>query len=155
MDVVLGGSQKCLSAPPGLTFLSISEDAWKCMENRKAPIRGFYTNLIKWKQMWYKDRIFPYTQPVSDIFGLSEAADMILEEGENVYIRHSRISRAVRETLKEAGFKVFPKNGAEADTVTAFYIPEGIDDEKFRRHLWERFNVMIAGSWGKLKRRRG
>lgn len=150
IDIVLGGSQKCLSASPGLTFLSISKDAWKCMEERKTPVPGFYTNLLKWKQMWYKDRVFPYTQPVSDIYGLSEAADVVLEEGENIYIRHARIANAVRDTLKDAGFKIFPKEGAEANTVTAFYIPQGIDDEKFREHLWDKYNVMIAGSWGKL-----
>lgn len=150
IDIVLGGSQKCLSAPPGLTFLSISEDAWNCMEERKTPVPGFYTNLLKWKQMWYKDRVFPYTQPISDIYGLSEAADVVLEESENIYIRHARIANAVRDTLKDAGFKIFPKEGAEANTVTAFYIPQGIDDEKFRKHLWDKYNVMIAGSWGKL-----
>jgi aspartate aminotransferase-like enzyme len=100
--------------------------------------------------MWYKDRIFPYTPPVSDIFALSEAADAVLEEGDGIYERHEKVGSAVRDTLRESGFKIFPKIGAEANTVTAFYIPEGINDEGFRKHLWDKYNVMIAGSWGKL-----
>ncbi len=150
IDVVLGGSQKCLSAPPGLTFLSVSREAWRKIEERKSPISSFYANLLKWKQMWYKDRIFPYTPPIADIFALSEAADAVLEEGDGIYERHEKVGRAVRDTLRESGFKIFPKIGAEANTVTAFYIPEGINDEGFRKHLWDKYNVMIAGSWGKL-----
>lgn len=49
MDVVIGGSQKCISAPPGLTFLSISQGAWDIMLNRKTPIKSFYCNLAMWK----------------------------------------------------------------------------------------------------------
>ncbi|MCF6097435.1 alanine--glyoxylate aminotransferase family protein [Thermovorax subterraneus] len=150
IDVVLGGSQKCLSAPPGLTFLSISRDAWIKIEKRKYPIPSFYANLMKWKEMWFKDKIFPYTPPISDIFALSEAASAVLEEGKEIYKRHEKLSRAVRETLRDAGFKIFPKIGAEANTVTAFYIPDTINDVDFRKHLWEKYNVMMAGSWGKL-----
>lgn len=150
IDVVLGVSQKCLSAPPGLTFLSISQDAWLKMEKRKYPIRSFYANLMNWKEMWFKDKIFPYTPPISDIFALFEAASAALEEGKAIYERHEKLGAAVRETLKEVGFKIYPREGAEANTVTAFYIPDGVDDEKFRKHLWENYSVMIAGSWGKL-----
>lgn len=150
VDVILGGSQKCLSAPPGLTFLSISKRAWKKIEKRKHPIHGYYLNLLLWKEMWKEKRVFPYTQPVSDIYGLNEAVDTVLEEGENIYERHRNIARAVRKTLKEAGFKIYPKEGFESDTVTAFYVPSGIEDERFRKHLQEEYKVMIAGSWGKL-----
>ncbi|MFW6377529.1 MAG: pyridoxal-phosphate-dependent aminotransferase family protein, partial [bacterium] len=79
MDIVLGGSQKCLSAPPGLTFLSISEKAWNKILHRKSPIAGFYANLANWKT-WYEDKWFPYTQPISDIYGLSVAVDRWLAE---------------------------------------------------------------------------
>lgn len=150
IDVVLGGSQKCLSAPPGLTFLSISGDAWNKMENRKHPIPSYYTNLMKWKEMWFREKTFPYTPPISDIFALSEAASAVLEEGQGIYKRHEKIATAVRETLKEAGFKLFPKRDHESNTVTAFYIPDVINDENFRKHLWEKYSVMIAGSWGRL-----
>ncbi|MGB9976054.1 pyridoxal-phosphate-dependent aminotransferase family protein [Thermovenabulum sp.] len=153
IDVILGGSQKCLSAPPGLSFLSLSKKAWEKIKNRKTPIRGYYLNLLLWQEMWKKKRIFPYTQPVSDIYGLNEAVKIALEDGEDIYRRHKKIGKAVRETLKQAGFQIYPLEGFESDTVTAFNIPEGIDDEKFRRHLLKKYGVMIAGSWGKLSGR--
>jgi len=153
IDVILGGSQKCLSAPPGLSFLSVSKKAWEKIKNRKTPIRGYYLNLLLWQEMWKEKRIFPYTQPVSDIYGLSEAVKIALEDGEDIYRRHKKIGKAVRDTLKQAGFQIYPLEGFESNTVTAFNIPEGIDDVRFRRHLFEKYGVMIAGSWGKLSGR--
>ena len=72
MDVVLGGSQKALSTPTGLTIVSISERAREAMENRKTPVLGFYCNLNIWKN-YYIDKWFPYTMPISDIMALDIA----------------------------------------------------------------------------------
>lgn len=150
IDILLGGSQKCLSAPPGLTFMSISDRAWEVMESRKQPIAGYYVNLTLWKN-WLADRYFPYTQPVSDLYGFEAAVDTVLEEGtEQFALRHKVLAERVRKTFKTAGFEIFPVEEAASNTVTAVVIPEGIEDEKFRKHLWEKYNVMIAGSWGKL-----
>lgn len=150
IDVLLGGSQKCLSAPPGLSFMSISQQAWRAMESRKQPVPGYYTNLTLWKH-WFENRYFPYTQPVSDLYGFDAAVDAVLEEGlEQFAARHKTIAEKVRTTLKTAGFEIYPDERAASNTVTAFFIPEGIDDAQFRKHLWEKYGVMIAGSWGRL-----
>ena len=49
IDIVCGGSQKAISAPPGLTIVSVSDDAIDAMESRKVPIRSFYANLLTFK----------------------------------------------------------------------------------------------------------
>lgn len=60
IDIVIGGSQKCISAPPGLTIVSISDDAFSAMKNRKTPIASFYCNLLVWED-YYNKKWFPYT----------------------------------------------------------------------------------------------
>lgn len=150
-DVVLCASQKCFSAPPGLSFLSVSEAAWEKILHRREPIRGLYLNLKKWKEEWIDGRVFPYTQPVNDIYALRESAEMILTEGLPSCIeRHRAIAEAVRQTLLQANFSIYPDEGAQANTATVFEIPEGLEDEVFRKALWKNYGVMIAGSWGEL-----
>jgi len=150
IDIALGGSQKAVSAPPGLTFLSISDDAFKVMENRKEPIAGFYCNLLVWKS-YYKDKWFPYTQPISDILGLRAAIDNILEEGqENMINRHKKISSATRKAIIEDGLNLYIKDGY-ANTVTVIQIPDGVDDKKLRDCMLNDYGVFIAGSFGYLE----
>ncbi|SHF58979.1 aspartate aminotransferase [Caldanaerobius fijiensis DSM 17918] len=147
IDIALGGSQKCLSAPPGLTFLSISHDAYNAMENRKTPIASFYCNLLLWKD-YYEKKWFPYTPPASDIIGLRQAVDNVLEDGD-ILSRHKRIAEALRKAVREAGLSLYIKDGF-SNTVTAIEVPEGIDESALRKDMLERFNVMIAGSFGYL-----
>jgi aspartate aminotransferase-like enzyme len=149
IDIALGGSQKVVSAPPGLTFLSISDDAFISMENRKTPIASFYCNLLVWKD-YYKNKWFPYTQPISDVMGLRAAIDNILEEGkDNVIARHKSIASATRAAVEVAGLNLYIKEGY-ADTVTVIEVPDEIDDKKLREHMLNEFGVFIAGSFGYL-----
>lgn len=145
IDIALGGSQKCISAPPGLTLLSISEEAFKAMENRKKPIASFYCNLLLWKD-YYKKRYFPYTMPASDINGLRVAIDNMLKEGiRNMVTRHKSIAKAVRQSVVASGLDLYLQGG-HANTVTAIELPEGIDDKVLRKYMVEKFNVLIGGS---------
>lgn len=147
IDIVLGGSQKCISAPPGLTILTISEDAFSAMRNRKTPIASFYCNLLVWEN-YYKEKWFPYTQPISDIMGLRVAIDNILNDG-NIIIRHSKIAEKTRMAVKKAGLNLYIKQGY-SNTVTVIEIPDGIDEQKLRNHMLDNYNVLIAGSFGYL-----
>ncbi len=145
IDIALGGSQKAFSAEPGLTMVSISEDARKAMENRETPILGFYCNLNIWKN-YYKDKWFPYTIPTSDIISLRVAIDNILEEGkEKVIERHRKIAEATRKAVKEYGLDLFLKNGY-SNTVTAVEIPEEIGALNLRNHLNKEYDVLMSTS---------
>lgn len=147
IDIVLGGSQKCLSAPPGLTFLSISEDAFSAMENRQTPIASFYCNLLVWKD-YYKDKWFPYTPPISDIIGLRKAVDNLLED-DNIIERHDIIASATRAAVVSSGLKIHIEDGY-SNTVTAIDVPHGINDKKIIKYMLDNYGVMITGSFGYL-----
>ena len=72
IDILCGGSQKALSAPAGLTMLWVSDKALQAMESRKTPIAAFYSNILTFRR-YYEDKWFPYTMPISDIYGLRAA----------------------------------------------------------------------------------
>ena len=119
------------------------------MKNRKTPIASFYCNLLIWED-YYKNKWFPYTMPISDIMGLDKAADNILEEGTyNMQMRHKIIGEAVRKAVSAAGLKLYIEDGF-SNTVTVIKVPSGINDAKLRDYMSEKFNVMIAGSFGYL-----
>lgn len=148
MDIVLGGSQKCISAPPGLTILSISEKAYEIMLNRHTPIASFYCNLSIWKN-WYEEKWFPYTQPISDIYGLNCAVDRI--SGKNDYVeRHKKIGEAVRTAILKSGLKLYPLDGYSS-TVTTMLVPEGVLFKDIYNSMIEEHNIMIAGAFDFLK----
>ncbi len=149
IDIALGGSQKAVSAPPGLTFLSISDDAFIAMEKRKEPIGSFYCNLLVWKD-YYEKKWFPYTQPISDILGLRAAVDNILVEGkDSIIIRHHKIASATRAAIETAGLSLYIKEGY-ANTVTVVELPEGVNDRSLRDYMLNNYGVFIAGSFGYL-----
>lgn len=150
IDIVLGGSQKCLSASPGLTFLSVSKEAWNIILNRKTPIKSFYCNLALWKN-WYNEKWFPYTQPISDIYGLNCAVDRILEKGDYIE-RHKIIGIAVRKAIVKSGLELYPIDGYSS-TVTTVLIPKGITFDKIFNHMVGEHNIMIAGAFDYLKDR--
>ncbi len=148
MDVVIGGSQKCISAPPGLTFLSISQGAWDIMLNRKTPIKSFYCNLAMWKD-WYEEKWFPYTQPINDIHALNKALERILEEANSV-ARHKEIAQAVRKSLTNSGLELYPLDGF-SNTVTSVLIPDDLKFSDIYNHMLNHHNILIAGAFDHLK----
>lgn len=148
IDIVLGASQKCVSAPAGLTLISISEDAFKLMEQRTTPIASYYCNLLVWKN-YYDNKWFPYTPPISDIIGLRQAIDNILED-KDIIQRHEIIGKATRKAVTEAGLNLYI-DGGYSNTVTVIEMPKGINDKELLRQMIDEFNVFISGSFGYLQ----
>jgi len=148
IDIALCASQKCLSAPIGLTFLSISDDAWKIILNRKTPVPSFYCNLGAFKG-WYEKKWFPYTMPVNLIHSLDEACNKLLKE-ESYVKRHESIASAVRYAIKACGLSLYPENGY-SNTLTTINVPEGIDFKEIYDEMLKVHNIMIAGSFGIFK----
>ena len=144
IDILCGGSQKVISAPPGLTICSISEDAKKAINNRRTPIRSFYANL-KVFFSYYEEKWFPYTMPISDIKGL-DAAIANIEKDEGILERHSAIASAARAAVVAAGLKLYARSGF-SNTVTVFEVPEGLNAEDILRTMREEHNILIAGSF--------
>jgi aspartate aminotransferase-like enzyme len=151
VDVTLGASQKCFSAPPGLATISVSKRAWEKIEGRKHKVTSFYLDLMPWKQLWLEKKVFPYAPSVSDIYALDAGLDLILEEGiEHAYRRHAKVAELVRSSCELMGLKLFAKSREiSAQTVTSVKVPKGIDEKKLRAKMVKDYGVMISESWGK------
>ena len=147
IDILCGGSQKAVSAPPGLTMVAVSPDAFTAMHERKTPIRSFYANLLTFEN-YYKDQWFPYTMPVSDILGLRQALENVAADPEHLE-RHAKIAAATRQAVRKAGLSLYLKEGY-ANTVTVIEVPDGLTDEQILSTMRDRYNVMISGCFDVL-----
>lgn len=150
IDILCGGSQKAVSAPPGLTFVVVSEDAKKVMRERKTPIASFYANL-KIFEGYYEAKWFPYTMPISDIYGLRVAFDNIEKDNEMIH-RHRTIGEACRKTIAECGLKLHLDSGF-SNTVTVFDVPVGTSANEILDIMKNKHEIMLAGSFGELSNR--
>lgn len=148
IDILCGGSQKALSAPIGLTFVGVSNDAILAMESRTTPIASFYCNLLMFKK-YFETGWSPYSLPASDIMGLSAALDNVLADTE-IYVRHDTVAAAVRYGLTTAGLELY-LNAGYADTVGVFNVPSGLDSKEILSHMVNEHGIMIAGSFGELE----
>ena len=144
IDILCGGSQKVISAPPGLTISVLSEDAKKAINDRRTPIRSFYANLKVFFN-YYEEKWFPYTMPINDIKGLDAAIENI-ENDRYILERHSKIASATRKAVTAAGLKLYANSGF-SNTVTAFEVPEGFRAEDILNTMRKDHNILIAGSF--------
>ena len=147
IDIVCGGSQKAVSAPPGLTFVTVSDAAMKAMEERKTPIASFYANILVFKD-YYKNLWFPYTMPISDIYGLRTALENVKADPDR-YERHKQMGELTRRTVKEMGLSLYLENGY-SNTVTVIRVPDGIKADDILELMKKDHNIMIAGSFDVL-----
>lgn len=147
IDILCGGSQKAVSAPPELTFVTLSNDAKKAINERKTPIASFYANLKVFFN-YYEEKWFPYTMPISDIYGLRVAFENIAEDT-TLLDRHERIADACRKALIAAGIKLHLHAGF-SNTVTVFSVPEGTTADAILTKMRNDHNIMLAGSLGDL-----
>ena len=146
VDVVVGGSQKGLMLPPGLSFVSVSERAWNLVEN-KSP--SYYFNFKKYKAALPKPDT-PFTPAISLIIGLRESLRLIEEEGlRNVFLRHQQLAAATRAGVQEIGLELFSQRPSNA--LTAVKAPAGINSSKLVSVMRDKFKVWIADGQGELK----
>ena len=144
IDILCGGSQKVISAPPGLTINVVSDDAKAAINARQTPIRSFYANLKVFFN-YYEEKWFPYTMPISDINGLRVAIENIEADGE-IYDRHARIAKATRAAIVASGLKLYANSGY-SNTVSVFEVPAGTTAEAILETMKNEHNIMIAGSF--------
>jgi len=149
IDICIGGSQKCFSSPPGLTTLSVSDRAWRLInENEREHL---YTSLKVWKDTWLNNGRFPYTHLVSNLYALDESIEMILEEGlEEVHLRHERVAQVCREKGRDIGLELFPRTEElSSPTVTAFHV-EG-KALQLQKKMREEKDILLATSLADLE----
>ena len=153
LDIVFSGSQKALSAPPGMSPITISPRAEEVLRNRKTKVQSWYFDLTTAMNYWGKDRLYHHTPPISLIYALREAMRLTIEEGlEARWERHRTNQQALIAGVEAMGLELLVKNPKERlVTVTPVMVPAGVDDVKFRNHLLDEFNIEIAGGIGPLK----
>ncbi len=152
IDTVVGGSQKGLMLPTGMSFTAVSPKAMAVHANAK--LGRYY---FDWSVMLDRNPpSFVGTIPVNFFYGLKESLRLLEEEGlTNVFARHHRLGEAVRRAVQvwagNNGPQLFCTNpGRYSDSVTAVLMPEGHDAEAIRRTTRQRFNVSLGGGLGKL-----
>jgi aspartate aminotransferase-like enzyme len=153
VDFCITGSQKCLEAPAGLAMMSVSEKAWKAMERRKEPIRGWYLNLqnirrymVMWAD-WHPHG--PQTMATSLFKGLRVALGRILEEGlENRWERHKRAGMAMRSAVRAMGLEPFAHDKIASNTLTSVRIPQGVNGTDLLKMMEDEHSTIIAGGVG-------
>jgi len=147
IDVLLTGSQKGLMLPPGLAFIAFSQRAREVARTSNLP--RFYFDLGRaWKTV--KETQTPWTPAISLIVGLDVALQMIRKEGlQNVWLRHDRMARAVREGCSALGLETFSKS--PSNSITAIRMPQGVDGEALRTQLRKKHGIIVAGGQEHLK----
>jgi len=149
LDVVTAGSQKAFMVPPGLSFVSMSEKAWKAYETAKLP--KFYFDLGQAKKFAQTGET-PWTPCLTIAFGLQVAFKMLKAEGlENIFKRHDVLANAVRAGVKALGFGLLADDSHASRAVTAIIPPAGIDAEALRKTVREKYGIVLAGGQEDLK----
>lgn len=153
IDICFSGSQKALSAPPGMAPITVNSRVEDLLRARKTPVGSWYFDLTPILTMWGKERSYHHTPPVSLIYGMREALRIVLEEGlEARWERHHHNQQALIAGIEAMGLALFVANPAERlPTVTSVRIPAGLDDRKIRQQLLDEFNIEIAGGIGPTK----
>ncbi len=148
LDIVASGSQKGWMIPPGLVFVSVSQEAWNAHASAKIP--RLYWDFSQAKR-YLESGQTPWTPAVSIVFALDIALDMMLKEGlSNIFDRHASVARATREGVKSLGLSPVADEAHASGTVTAVWGKEGLDIKALRRILREEHKIIIAGGQGKL-----
>jgi alanine-glyoxylate transaminase / serine-glyoxylate transaminase / serine-pyruvate transaminase len=150
VDVTVGGSQKGLMLPPGLSFNAVSEKALSAAKSARLP-RAYWN----WEEMLAANQagFFPYTPATNLLYGLREALDMLQEEGlDNVFARHARLAEATRRAVRAWGLEILCMEPAEySNSLTALIMPEGHDADRVRSLILERFDMSLGAGLGKLR----
>jgi alanine-glyoxylate transaminase / serine-glyoxylate transaminase / serine-pyruvate transaminase len=153
IDICFSGTQKAISAPPGMAPITVNARVEDMLRNRKTKVQSWYFDLTTVMNYWGKERTYHHTPPISLIYALHEALRIVLEEGlEAGWERHRQNQAALVAGLEAMGIRPFVENPEDRlPTVTAVYIPSGIDGDKARGRLLKEFNIEISGGLGVIK----
>jgi aspartate aminotransferase-like enzyme len=148
LDVVISGSQKALMLPPGLSFATLSEKAWRLAE--KSDLPKYYFDFKKELKNTKKNQS-SYTPAISLFVGLRETLRMIRKEGlEEIFRRHGTLAEATRRAARALGLGLYAPD-SPSNAVTAVKIPEGIDGEKLKDLFFEKFGITVAEGQDRAK----
>lgn len=152
IDACYSGTQKCLSAPPGLAPVTFNKRALEVMERKKTKVQSWYLDLTMIRNYWGKERSYHHTAPISMNYALHESLRMIEREGlENVFARHARLGDALQKGLEAMGLQLLVKEENRLPQLTSVYVPEGVDESDVRQELLKTYSIEIGAGLGELK----
>jgi aspartate aminotransferase-like enzyme len=151
IDACVSGSQKCIGVPPGLALISINDRVLNLLESRKMPVTFWYGDLKNWLPVMRDPSKYFATPAVNMIYSLSESLKAILAEGlETRFRRHHIMAEAFRSALGGLKVKLVADLACAADTLTAAYYPDGIEDLAFRNGM-RQCGIVVAATIGPIK----
>ncbi|NGX76668.1 alanine--glyoxylate aminotransferase family protein [Staphylococcus sciuri] len=167
LDAVVGGAQKCLSIPSGITPITFNERFSEEINKRKRVELGIrsnestekehfissnYLDLTQLQDYWSPKRLNHHTESTTSVYALYTGLKLALSEGVEARAkRHSYHQEALKKALKALGLEIYGDESNEMKMVICVKIPEGIDDNAFRNGLLQNYGVEIAGSFGDLQ----
>jgi len=153
IDAIYSGSQKCLSAMPGISPVSFSERAIHKLTNRQTPVTSWFLDLNLVMGYWGKGakRAYHHTAPVNTLYGLHESLVMLTEEGlENSWNRHQENHQLLRDGLQSFGIHYLVEELSRLPQLNSVIIPDNLNDEEVRNSLLTNYNIDIGAGLGAL-----
>jgi aspartate aminotransferase-like enzyme len=148
LDVVVSASQKALMLPPGLSFIALSEKAWRLVDRSNLP--KYYFNFKEGLKSAQKNQN-TFTPAITLVIGLSESLRKIRKEGlESLFARHDLLARATREAVKALGLELYAAE-SPSNALTAVKIPEEIGAAEIKDRFFEEFGITVAGGQDRAK----
>ena len=153
-DVVYSGTQKCLSAPPGLSPIALSKAAQAAISGRKTKVRNWLLDFNLLMAYWGGDggRTYHHTAPINALYGLHESLVALFEEGHQaVMVRHARTHEALAAGIEAAGLKFLVAPAYRLPQLNTVLVPDGIDEAAVRAYVLTKWDLELGAGLGPLK----
>src|SRR5436190_2546582 len=152
VDAVYSGTQKCLSAPPGLSPVSLSPRAMEAATKRKTKVQSWYLDVNLLASYWGQERVYHHTAPISMNYAIHEALRLVIEEGlDKRWQRHQQNHLALKRGLEAMKLQIPSQTGHQLWQLNAISVPTGVDEAVVRKRLLDELNVEIGAGLGPLK----
>ena len=153
-DAVYSGTQKCLSCPPGLSMITLSDRARSRIEKRKTKIQSWFMDLSLIESYWQPEggRTYHHTAPVNNIYALYQALLDLYEEGlDNRINRHKNVHEKLVCGLENLGLSMAVARNIRLPQLNSVSVPDGINESLIRNALLEHYSIEIGAGLGILK----
>jgi alanine-glyoxylate transaminase/serine-glyoxylate transaminase/serine-pyruvate transaminase len=153
VDAIYSGTQKCLSAPPGLSPVSFNEAAMARIQSRKTPPQSWFLDMNLLTGYWGPGakRAYHHTAPINSLYALDEALRILQKEGiENSWDRHAANHQQLRAGLEAMGLEFYVETDYRLPQLNAVKVPDGVDEAAVRSFLLNNFNLEIGAGLGPL-----
>ena len=152
IDAVYSGTQKCLSCPPGLAPVSLSQRALEAAQSRKQKVQSWYLDVNLLNGYWGSERVYHHTAPISMNYALHEALRLVLEEGlEARWRRHQANHQRLVDGLKDLGLSIASQAGHQLWQLNAVSVPDGVEEATVRQTLLNEYDIEVGAGLGPLK----